>query len=142
METLVGAGEGPAKGRDPPIAAGDPSSARDGAARADGDADVDVEPRSGAAARDRHGTPALQRIRCRRGPVPAAAGEGGRMGIGARHEEGRQVAEVIRPSPGACLDRLDCPDYRAATRHRVAGPADTRLIVTDGALSASTDRTY
>lgn len=85
------------------------------------------QPCSGKEAYARYSRTALQKVRAAGGAVETMAYA--RMAlIAPEHEEWDEVLLVRYPSPEAFLAMLADADYRAATVHRTAALADSRLI--------------
>ena len=91
---------------------------------------------TGAEAYDRYGTVALGIITAVGGRVLLGAGVE-QMFIGPAEAEWERAVLVFYPSRAAFAQMLARDDYRAAGRHRIAGLANTRLIMLDGRAFAS-----
>ncbi len=88
-------------------------------------------PSTGAEAYARYGRVAVGEIATVGGSIFYAA-QADMTVIGPSEEDWDQVAIAEYPSRAAFLEMLAKPSYQAGIVHRVAGLADTRLIMTSG----------
>ncbi len=89
--------------------------------------DSGQQPCSGRQAYGRYSRTAIQKVRAAGGEVQIMADARVAL-IAPEQEHWDQVLLVRYPSPEAFLTMLADPEYRAATIHRTAALADSRLI--------------
>ncbi len=89
--------------------------------------DSGQQPCSGRQAYGRYSRTAIQKVRAAGGEVQIMADAQVAL-IAPEQEHWDQVLLVRYPSPEAFLTMLADPEYRAATIHRTAALADSRLI--------------
>ncbi len=89
--------------------------------------DSGQQPCSGRQAYGRYSRTAIQKVRAAGGEVQIMAAARVAL-IAPEQEHWDQVLLVRYPSPEAFLTMLADPEYRAATIHRTAALADSRLI--------------
>lgn len=90
-------------------------------------AESDQQPCSGKEAYARYSRTALQKVHAAAGAVENMARARAAL-IAPEQESWDEVLLVRYPSPEAFLAMLADPDYQAATVHRTAALADSRLI--------------
>lgn len=98
-------------------------------ARADYPADAGQEPCSGREAYQRYSRTAIAKLR-EIGAEPVWMAQAAASVIAPEGEVWDEVLLVRYPSPEAFMRMLSMPDYQAATVHRTAALADSRLIAT------------